>query len=347
MNAVLSTAGGLVAVLNEHRQLLSLNHAYLDFLGIEEPHAVLGLRPGEAVLCPHAESAPGGCGTGVACRTCGAAIAILAASQSGEPVEDECVVPSQRREDDLVLRVRAAPVRMCERTFTLFFLNDISEQRRREALDRTFLHDMNNVVQALVGTSDLLSEAVDGQDRELLDNLRALALRVSSEIASQRALLYGERFRALEEPVEVAGLLEEVQRTVVRHPAARGRRVASLPPPGDIDIRTDRHLVERILTNMVINALEASPEGAVVTMHARHAEDAIDLAVHNPGMIPDEARPRVFQRFFTTKRGIGRGHGTYSMKLFGEQVLGGRVSFSTDVLEGTEFVMRLPRSARS
>ena len=58
---------------------------------------------------------------------------------------------------------------------------------------------------------------------------------------------------------------------------------------------------------------------------------------------PDAVAKRVFQRNFTTKEGAGRGLGTFSTKLFGEQILKGKVQFTSSPAEGTVFELRLPR----
>lgn len=53
---------------------------------------------------------------------------------------------------------------------------------------------------------------------------------------------------------------------------------------------------------------------------------------------------RVFQRYFSTKSGDGRGLGTHMMKLVGETLLKGTVSFSSSAEDGTTFRIRLPRA---
>jgi sensor histidine kinase regulating citrate/malate metabolism len=52
---------------------------------------------------------------------------------------------------------------------------------------------------------------------------------------------------------------------------------------------------------------------------------------------------RIFQRNYSTKSDSGRGLGTYSMKLFGETYLGGKVDFTSSESEGTTFHLRLPK----
>ncbi len=99
---------------------------------------------------------------------------------------------------------------------------------------------------------------------------------------------------------------------------------------------------------MVSNALEASADGSTVTVSYAVTEHAMQFSVHNPGTIPAEVAPRIFQRSFSTKRGAGHGLGTYSMRLFAEQYLGGRVSFTSAAETGTTFTLALPlASARA
>jgi len=57
--------------------------------------------------------------------------------------------------------------------------------------------------------------------------------------------------------------------------------------------------------------------------------------------MPESVRLQVFQRSFSTKS-HDRGLGTYSMKLLAERYLGGTVSFTSSVEEGTTFRIRLP-----
>ena len=88
---------------------------------------------------------------------------------------------------------------------------------------------------------------------------------------------------------------------------------------------------------MVTNGLEATPKGGKVTLSIESKGNAISFCVWNPGSIPEDVAHRIFQRNFSTKENLGRGFGTYSMKLFGEQVLGGSVQFETSAEKGTTF----------
>jgi signal transduction histidine kinase len=111
----------------------------------------------------------------------------------------------------------------------------------------------------------------------------------------------------------------------------------SAPP-----LNTDIGILVRVITNMVKNALEAIARGGTVKLWAEDDESGCAFRVWNEGVIPDQIARQIFKRSFSTKQGRGRGLGTYSMKLLGEQHLGGKVSFTTSETEGTIFSITLP-----
>ena len=75
---------------------------------------------------------------------------------------------------------------------------------------------------------------------------------------------------------------------------------------------------------------------------ARVEPEHITWEIWNNGFIPADVQKRVFQRHFSTKATFGRGLGTFSMKLFGERYLKGKVSFTSTEAEGTIFRFQLP-----
>jgi sensor histidine kinase regulating citrate/malate metabolism len=96
---------------------------------------------------------------------------------------------------------------------------------------------------------------------------------------------------------------------------------------------------------MTLNALEASPVGGVVTISLRAQGSEAVMEVHNSGAIDEDVQLQLFKRSFSTKSSLGRGIGTYSMKLFGERYLNGTVSFRSSREGGTLFSFSLPLEA--
>ncbi len=338
VTAVLEVADAVLLVLNLERQIVAFNSRVA---AVRDPSDVLGLRPGEALSCINA-SGPGGCGTAPGCSTCGALGSILASQVRGGPVESECLIRSQRM-GALEFNVRATPVEVGEFRFTVVSLRDISAEKRREALEQVFFHDVLNTVAGLRGWVELLRRKPEDA-RRVSERVEFLTRQVEREIVDHRALQHAENGTLVPQPEAFPGraLLDDVDVVFAGHPTARERRLDIDGQASDEEIVTDRALALRVLVNMVRNAFEATPPGGTVRLTCRNTSGGVLLAVHNPGVIPAEVQERIFQRSFSTKSAHGRGLGTYSMKLFGERYLGGQVSFTSTAAAGTEFRLLLP-----
>jgi signal transduction histidine kinase len=136
--------------------------------------------------------------------------------------------------------------------------------------------------------------------------------------------------------IDAAALLHAVADTYRLHPLAEGRSIRIMPTETPVALVSDPTLLRRVLRNMLKNALEATGPGGTVTLGCRPNGDKVEFWVHNPTVMPADVQLQIFQRSFTTK-GIGRGLGTYSMKLLSERYLKGQVTFESSAAEGTTF----------
>lgn len=347
VDSLLESVAGLLAVLNEQRQILAVNTALLERLGVTEADAVLGLRPGEAVQCIHATEMPGGCGTSRFCSTCNAAIAIVTSLATDSPVERECAITAQRngKPADVYFQVRCCPIRVEGQRFLLLFLRDITAEQQRAALERVFFHDVGNLLGGLLFKSLLLKRrSSEPDERELASRVEQLASRLAKEIEVQRALSQEPQACQLTfQDVTLVRVIRELQETFANHPVSEGKTLSIAEPLLALQVHTDLALLHRVLTNIVTNALEATEPGGTVRLWVEAASDGATFCVWNRQPIPEEPARRVFQRNFSTKSGRGRGLGTYAMRLLGETYLCGRVTFTTSESEGTIFRFWLPR----
>jgi len=343
VSGLLHSISGLLAVLDEQRQIIALNDSFLQMLGINDPAKALGLRPGEALQCIHAHDEPAGCGTTKFCSTCGAAIAIVSSLGQDKPVEKICSLSAKRggKEVDIALLVKSHPIKIYKKKFLLLFLQDITKQQQRAALERTFFHDVNNMLSMLVGASELL---VLEEPSELAKTVHQASLRLTKEVAIQRCLSQSESCDYLPVWLELTTeqILKELRSFFANHPVAIGKNINISESYPVLSIKTDISLLLRILCNMIINALEATAENGEVKIWLEHEGDFLSFCVWNAQEIPQDVAYRIFQRNFSTKEQAGRGIGTYSMKLLGEKILGGQVSFNTSKTEGTIFRFTYP-----
>ncbi len=344
IDCLMQTISGLFAVLDEHRQIVAVNKTMLEAIGISDAGEVFGLRPGEAISCIHAAEEPHGCGTTEYCSSCGAAIAIVASLKDDQPVERICAATIEKddQEINLCFKVRSAPVRLEGQRFLLLFMQDITHQQNWSSLERTFFHDVNNILGAVLGNMELFS--FDKETRPVSDQLSPLLQRLKNEIELQRVLTSSKdmSYEPSLQEVSLAHVDKELRTLFANHQAAKGKSLQLSPAAESQKIFTDYSLLMRILTNMLINALEATKTGGTVKFWIDQENTSTIFSAWNEGFIPPNVQLRIFQRHFSTKNGEGRGIGTFSMKLFGERFLKGKVDFSSDPDEGTLFRLSLP-----
>jgi K+-sensing histidine kinase KdpD len=343
LEKVMGSVPDILVFLNENRQIVLANDAAFRFLGVEPTLEVLGNRPGEAFGCAHAAETEAGCGTTEFCQTCGAVQAILAA-QGGESDVKECRMAIKDSWDALDLKVSTAPFDYEGERFTICALQDISHEKRRRALERTFFHDVLNTVGGLRGFAELLLESEPEEVPEVASSVSKISAQLIEEIETQRSLLAAESDELSVNPQELKTkeVLEELAVVYRRHEVAKGKSITIAADSESLAFRSDYALLLRVLGNMLKNALEATAAQENVTLGARRDADQVEFWVNNPAFMPRDVQLQVFKRSFSTK-GSGRGIGTYSMRLLASRYLRGTVDFSSSEAQGTTFRLRLPQ----
>lgn len=346
IDTLLKSVAGLLAVLNENRQILAVNDEFLKMLGVDNAGGLLGLRLGEVVGCDHAHDMPGGCGTSRFCATCGAAIAMVVALEKGRTEERECIIEigADDKRADLHLRVKSYPMQFHGQSLVLLFMQDITAQQRKAAMERVYFHDVENIILALGQTIEEFDHEDELSLRRFVTHIRKLAWRLGKEVEVQRVISdvdFGE-FEYAMRGVSVHRVFQELRSVFSDQPVAKGKDVGIPVDVPDQIIKTDLALLVRVLASMLTNALEATDWGGKVRLWLEQTETGLAFCVWNNKAIPKNVARRIFERNFTTKTEAGRGFGTYSMKLFGERYLKGKVSFKTSVSTGTIFRLELP-----
>jgi two-component system CheB/CheR fusion protein len=114
----------------------------------------------------------------------------------------------------------------------------------------------------------------------------------------------------------------------------------------DLTIKTDFTYIRRSLTNLIINAIQAMPNGGKLTINANVKNERIHINVEDTGVgIPEHVKPNLFKPLFTTKS-KGQGLGLAVVKRLVEG-LGGTVRFVSEEGNGTKFTIDLPLDANS
>ncbi len=112
---------------------------------------------------------------------------------------------------------------------------------------------------------------------------------------------------------------------------------ADLPPA-----HCDPAQIEQVVLAMVINAIDAMPQGGNLWIKTQAADDALQLTIRDDGIgIPEEHLPHIFEPFYTTKEAGGSGLGLAISQNIVERH-GGQIEVDSAIGRGTTFKIVLP-----
>lgn len=343
-----------VLILNAHRQIVFGNQPLLNILGLKNMNSLLGMRPGEAMGCVYSTKYEGGCGVSENCRQCGAVLAILDAIGADKDSQYDCQllqdINGETQAKDL--RVFVKPLHGDNISFYVMTILDIEDEKRRQLLERIFFHDLLNTAGGAHGLVDIAYDGSPESIKEPLDVVRSALHHMVDEIQKHKQLLELERGDYTTSPITLQGM--EIVETLIsqfqgyaRADAPDGAKHAILAEGSEnVVLKTDYTLLRRVLVNMLKNALEATQPHGTVAIGVRPEPTCALFWVRNDALIPENVQVQIFKRSFSTK-GVGRGVGTYAMRLLTNNYLGGQVGFTSTEQEGTTFWVRVPVSAPS
>lgn len=338
---------GIGAVINKDRQIVYANNELLSLLGLNTLEPILGKRPGEVLSCIHSGEEPFGCGTSRSCSYCGAVNTILESQRTGQKSTNEAHIATMvdGKHMSWDLNIISTPISFNGDTFYVLVLQDISDEKRRAVLERIFFHDLLNSVGGLSGLLTMLKENHNPEDATELINLsEEISRNILEEIIMQRQIRAAESGE-LKVRIEKANSIELLDAAIMKisfHESGKQRSIVKSEESENIDFDTDSILLQRVLINLLKNALEATPDNGVVLAGISHNADKIIFWVKNDQVMSKDIQMQMFQRSFSTK-GEGRGLGTYSIRLLTENYLGGKVSFVSNETDGTIFSIELNR----
>lgn len=344
---IFGTFTGLGAVIDRNRQIVYANDDFLKLLGILSIEPILGKRPGEVVSCIHSAEEPAGCGTSMACAYCGAVNAIMESQRTGLKSIKETRISTLMNGElkSWDLNIACTPVTLSGQIYYVLILHDISDEKRKSALERLFFHDLLNSAGGLNGILTILKEGTSPEETRELINISEEASRdIVEEIIGHRQIRDAEN-HDLEIKIELVNsveLLNNAVRKISSHKVGKGKQILVKDQPATLYIETDSMLLKRVIINLIKNALESTPGGGTVSTGIEESINEIRFWIKNSEVIPEDIQLQLFQRSFSTK-GVNRGVGTYSIKLITENYLKGKVSFVSNEKEGTIFSVVLSK----
>ena len=171
---------------------------------------------------------------------------------------------------------------------------------------QSLTHEMKSPLAAIRGAAELLQEPLPEAERQrFAHNIRTQEQRLTETIDKLLALAEVEQHGWLQklEPVNVASLLTESGEDVSAKLAASELALSVDVQDQQATVQGDPYLLRQAVSNLLDNAIAFSPAGGTISLSSsavdRHIE--IRIADEGPG-VPDYARDRVFERFYSLAR---------------------------------------------
>lgn len=227
--------------------------------------------------------------------------------------------------------------------------------RLREEIEKITRHDLKAPLIAFVNIPEMLMRdaAIGPGHREMLGILSKSANRMLEMINRSLDICRMEQgtYRLVSVPVNMVRVIYQIFQQYNRQAAFKDVKCSLFFEGGPvaedaaIEFAGEEFLFFSMLSNLIKNAIEASPERGEVKVEIT-GHPAPGVSVNNAGLIAAQVRDRIFQRYATFGKERGTGLGVYSARLMA-RTLGGDLDFQTSESGGTTFTVTLGSAART
>ncbi|PKL44920.1 MAG: hybrid sensor histidine kinase/response regulator [Candidatus Riflebacteria bacterium HGW-Riflebacteria-2] len=241
---------------------------------------------------------------------------------------------------------------LCRTRHELKRQNDILHENLRlhELVEQISRHDLKSPLTVFLNVPGMLMESENllPDQKELIQFLITSGQRMSEMIRRSLDLIKMEQgtYQLMPVSVDILKVVRQVfdelnglmARTNLQH-----ELILDDSPAADqavLSVQGEEFLFHSILANLIKNAIEASPEGGMITV-AMVSQPSFAVSIHNLGAIPDHIRSRFFDRYVTSGKVRGTGLGVFSAQLMA-RTLGGDLSFTTNDTDGTTLTLAIP-----
>ena len=191
--------------------------------------------------------------------------------------------------------------------------DEIEMSRRLSAsgrLTRGVAHEVKNPINAIVLHLQLLRNKLAQQEPDTRRHMDIIDTEIRRLDRVVQTLVDFTRPRDLHlEEIDLRRLMEDVAQLAAPDAEQHGVTIDRQMPEQQLPIKVDVDLMKQALLNVVINGVQAMPQGGLLTISARRENNAVVADIRDEGGgIPQDMRDKIFELYFTTKKdgsGIG------------------------------------------
>lgn len=236
---------------------------------------------------------------------------------------------------------------------------DITTRKQVEQMRTEFVanvsHELRTPLAAILGYVETLVDGAEEEPqtafpyRRFIGVIHQHALRLNALIEDLLVLSRIES-RGLQmkfEPISLPTALEEAIATLSPSAGKKDVMLINALPPFLPDVRADQSSLERVLINLIDNAIKYSEDSSEVQITAREQSGEVIIIVRDQGVgIPPEDQKRIFERFYRvdkarSRKAGGTGLGLSIVKHL-VRVMGGQIWVDSEPGKGSTFSFTLP-----
>ncbi|HKP87208.1 MAG TPA: ATP-binding protein [Blastocatellia bacterium] len=204
-------------------------------------------------------------------------------------------------------------------------------------------HEVKNPLNAMVIHLEILRSKIEIGNADPTPQLEILDSEIKRlDRVVQTFLNFTRPVEINLEPVDLNTIVNQVVALAFTEAAERGVTINKEISSGQLIVKGDADLIKQALLNVIINGCQAMPEGGPLKIKtSRGSDGSARVAVTDRGIgIADEARERIFNLYYTTRKG-GSGIGL-AQAFRAVQLHNGTIKFESEVGVGTTFEFILP-----
>jgi len=205
-------------------------------------------------------------------------------------------------------------------------------------------HEVKNPLNAILMHVELARMKLARQDTDVAPQMEIISreiLRLDRVVKTFLDFTRPVELHPAEVPLE--SFVREIVELAAPQAVAAGIRVSVNADTDAANIRVDVDLMKQAILNVVVNAIQAMPQGGELRIDCAVGEEEAEIRISDTGIgIPPELRDKIFRLYYTTKpEGSGIG---LAMTFRIVQLHDGAIDFTSEPGQGTTFVLRLPVS---
>ena len=233
-------------------------------------------------------------------------------------------------------------------------INEMSEtlklrEQQKRRLTADVAHELRTPLTNLQSHVEAVIDGVWEPSPELFQGYRDEILRLTRLVEQLQELsnLESGQIELHLEPTPVAALLEDIRLDFLARFQSKGVSLTLGTDPKDISMVCDHDRIKQCLTNLVSNALRATPEGGTVRLEGRQEAGSIQLSVSDTGEgIPAEHLSQLFERFYRVDPSRSQQTGGMGIGLAITKTIvgahGGTITAESIEGKGSKFTICLP-----